>query len=189
MILESVIAALAAKLAELPFVTRTGGVVQSVAHSGPNGTRTLPGAAVVGGDGSLQWMVPDSREAVMLFFDMQPSAVRKEAGQSAHMEANGRMVYWINQNRLSPPDAPAVATALAQTLRNAKIELEGLHGVIVRFQGEDISGPAIFANWDLNDAEHQLCLTPYHAGAMRFTVNYIISGTCLPNIAVVASEC
>lgn len=189
MILETVIAALAAEMAKLPFVSRAGGVAQPVTVSGANGTRTLPGAVLVGGDGSLQWMVPDSREAVMLFFDMQPSAVRKEAGRAAHMEANGRMVYWINQNRLSPSDPPAVATALAQTLRSAQLTLDGLHGVIVRFKGEDISGPAVFSPWDLNDAEHQLCLSPYHAGAMRFTVNYIISGTCLPNIAVVASEC
>ena len=190
MTVEQITEALAKKIYDLGFISRCGAVAQEVRRD--NGS--IPSAIIAPftGENKPVSMVPDHRETGLCWFEVSASRVIRQTGTVMSLQNEWRLVTWINGTRFSMDDILAAELTAMQAVRGAKIaadESGPLRGVVIKYQGSDMSGPGVFARWAFDEQENLLTLPPYRAAAHRFLITYIVATSCLPQLAVTAPAC
>lgn len=194
MILEKIIDALAVRVAQTGFVSKSGGLLREVWVAKPEGgSRKLP-AAVVAGRNELSHFTPDDSETAMTWWEASATRVSRQGASAMHLENDLRFFAWLNTERLRPRDPLAAELALLKQVRDTVFDTEGspVRRAIVQYLGDDAADTGAFSTrFGFDEAEHQMLLPPFKLVAMRFKVSYSVAlgEDCDAPISVISKTC
>lgn len=178
--IEEIINAIAAEIAALPWVTRTGGLARAVRVNDNGATRVLPAAKVVGsGTDAPGWMIPESNEGAIVYFEEISNAVASTSSLARiDCISTVRLVLWANLQRIDADVNTAMAKVVSTiTERPAdgticKVIRIGIQGFEPQIQS------LVFGRYAFDERESQQFLYPFDFASILLRIQYAAVPSC-----------
>jgi hypothetical protein len=138
-------------------------------------------------------LCPDDSRSGIAYFEVLSNGKKSDVsgGRAFMMEANVRLIVWLNTKRLTPSDA--IPQAMATIVGKLCGGYEGqppVSNIIVTPLSEAPPSPALFSRWTYNEAESQFLMLPYQYFGFDFNIVYALSMFCPPvNIVKTSAQC
>ena len=178
--IEEIINGIAAEVAALPWVSRTGGITRAVRINDNGVTRTLPAAKVVGsGTDAPGWMIPDSNDSAIVYFE-EVSTATASTSSLARIDCitSVRLVLWANLQRIDADVSTAMAKIIATiTERPANLTIcKSIQVSIAGFEPQVQS--IVFGRYTFDDRENQQFLYPFDFASILLRIQYSVVPSC-----------
>lgn len=169
-------------IAELPFITKSSGAVQTQQQ----GKYTYPVARVTAPcEGDYIDMLPSSKEIGIAFFENISNTIKEQMPHRTRHRETWRLVVWVNMAQISPSNMSLVESYVMAKLLNPNFTLIPNYLQSIKLS---ITGTADFANpyakYNLDENLRQYMMYPYSAFAINFDLEYFFVEKCLPQINV-----
>lgn len=189
--IEEIVNTIAAQIAELPWVSRTGGLTRAVRVNDNGATRILPAAKVVGSDGDAPgWMIPDSNESALVYFEEISNAIASTSSLSRiDCISTVRLVLWANLQRIDADVSTAMAKIIsAITERPANLTI--CKTILISISGFEPQNQAvIFGRYTFDERENQQFLYPFDFASILLRVQYSAVAGCADAVAQTDAPC
>lgn len=191
--IEQITDALAVHLAaNVPALSKSGGIAQVVQVQSDTATRRLPGC-ILAGQSNYTAMLPDSLESAVSFFQVVSTSQRDEApGGRVDVETTIRLVLWVNNTRVYPANADAVLQDVLFYVRGFRFDetpAGSPKGVRVRLSAYEPKSKEIFNAYTFDEIQTQFLTPPYDWRQVQIRVLYSITAQCSPAFAANSPHC
>lgn len=182
----------AAIKANVPAVSKAGGIAQLITVTSADAVRRYPACAIDGGP-AYTAMLPDSMESAVVFFQVVDTGYR-ETGTAGRVDmfAVLRLVLWVNGTKIYPAKVDAVMADIlhqAHAFRYATSDAIAPKAVRILIENYEPKDKAVFNPYTFDESQTQFLQPPYDWRCARVRVLYSITGQCSPGWATAQHHC
>ena len=176
MIIPEIIKDLATRIANLGFVSLSGGVVSDL----KNGDKISPFGQVYPFTNGPKFFSPDANQTAITFFKVGPTSERNSNTYISQWENEIKLIGWINGKRINDAECLDAQMQILQAVRQARLtpsDGSPLRTVDITFSGDN-EGQPIGQEYGWNDVSFQYGIYPYRLFELRFKLIYNVASGC-----------
>ncbi len=178
MIVPEIIQQMATKIANLGYISQSGGILREVEQQGKINVEALVYPFSTGA--KAKPISPDRGESGITFFQVGPTRVLNSNVWLDTMENELTLTGWLNGNRLTEVEAAEMGIlAVLSHFRYAMPTGSPVRQLSVEFAGDN-EGQPIGDRWGWTAPEFQYGKAPYRLFQLRFKLTYFMARGCAP---------